>query len=100
MYGPPPVCKRKRDGQGGLRKCMRPLLEESLPAMMECAALSSHLVGQSWRLLPVTGFESAGFDRCAISWFASRLGRKSLVSVGFARRLPHRPTREADMFHS
>src|ERR1700676_3428500 len=28
------------------------------------------------RLLPVTGLESAGFDRCAISSFASRPGKK------------------------
>ena len=32
-------------------------------------------------LLPSSGLESAGFDRCAISWFASRPGRKSLTSV-------------------
>ena len=29
-----------------------------------------------FRLLPNTGFESAGFDRCAISLFASRPGRE------------------------
>jgi hypothetical protein len=29
------------------------------------------------RLFPGTGFESAGFDRCAISSFASRPGKKS-----------------------
>src|SRR6266852_9204485 len=38
------------------------------------------LVAQNSRnpqLLPVTGLESAGFDRCAISSFASRPGKKS-----------------------
>jgi hypothetical protein len=42
-------------------------------ARMECAAPFSPLVIQSReRLLPVTGLESAGFDRCAISSFANR----------------------------
>src|SRR5258705_6663840 len=50
---------------------------ESLLARMECAALSSPLVIQSReRLLPVTGLESAGFHRCAISSFASRPAKK------------------------
>ena len=40
----------------GLRKCMRPLLEGSLLAMMECATLSSHLVGQSWKTSSGYGF--------------------------------------------
>jgi hypothetical protein len=45
----------------------------SLVARMECAAPFSPLVIQSReRLLPVTGLESAGFDRCAISSFANR----------------------------
>lgn len=48
-----------------------------LLARMECAALSPYLIKQSWkRLLPTSGLESAGFDRCAISLFASRPGRK------------------------
>src|SRR5260370_27020326 len=36
-------------------------------------------------LFPVTGFQSAGFDRCAISWFASRPGGKTYTpSRGWA----------------
>ena len=32
MYGPPQSCKRKtNDGKGGLRKCIRPLVESLTP---------------------------------------------------------------------
>jgi hypothetical protein len=49
-----------------------------LLALMECAARSSYLVRQPWKAFPVDRFrESAGFDRCVISQFASRPGRKS-----------------------
>jgi hypothetical protein len=51
---------------------------------MRCALVTiSYSVSK--RLLPVTGLESAGFDRCAISLFASRPGKKSyspLLSLG------------------
>jgi hypothetical protein len=122
MYGLPPCRKRKMrmagwsaqmysafvgviaPGQDGMRRALFPL---------------SNAV--SGRLLPDSGFESAGFDRCAISLFASRPGRKFLLSsrsrwavdVGIAQRFPslallpgvicrpvrlplHRPKPEAD----
>jgi hypothetical protein len=43
MYGPPHDCKGKaKGGSTGLRKCIRPLGgEQSLLAMMSCAACSS-----------------------------------------------------------
>ena len=52
--------------------------------MMECAALSSYLVRQSGKTFPVSSFESAGFDRCVISWFDSRLAEiiDSVVAAG------------------
>jgi hypothetical protein len=50
----------------GLRKCIRPSLEHKLPTLMECAlVLFSNPALEG--LFPLTGFESAGFDRCVIS---------------------------------
>ena len=50
MYGPPPNCKRKRDGQGWFCANVYGLCwREDLLARMECATLSSHLVMQSWK---------------------------------------------------
>ncbi len=78
MYGPP--LRRNRKVSVTRLVCANVYglyWSESLLARMECAALSSPLVIQSReRLLPVTGLESAGFDRCAISSFASRPGKK------------------------
>jgi len=49
MYGPPLCRKRKVTmSRVGLRKCIRPLLSESLLARMECAALFSPLVIQAF----------------------------------------------------
>ncbi len=49
-----------------------------LLARMECAALCSYLVLQSQnRLLATSGLQSAGFDRCVISLFASRPWQKT-----------------------
>jgi hypothetical protein len=51
----------------GLRECIRPFCERLLWALMECAAPLSYLVWQAFlSLFPITGFKSAGFDRCAI----------------------------------
>src|SRR5215469_16902512 len=52
---------------------------------MECAAPSSFLITLPLRHFRVTGFGSAGIDRCAISWFASKPGRNlktQTVAVG------------------
>ena len=77
MYGPPPCRKRKVSVTGWSAQMYTAFVGVELLARMECAALSSHLVRQSWKTSSGAGFESAGFDRCAISWFASRPGRKS-----------------------
>jgi hypothetical protein len=60
---------------------------------MECAEAFPFLV-RLGRLLPVTGLESAGFDRCAISWFACKPDRKhklrshlGLLIVGIAQAI-------------
>ena len=42
---------------------------------MECAAPPSFLVTLPLRHFRITGFGSAGIDRFAISWFASKLRR-------------------------
>ena len=96
MYGPPPNCKRKMRGTGlvcanvyGL--CWR----EALLARMECATLSSHLVRQSWKTSSESGFESAGFDRRAISLFASKPCRE-IVNSSVALEVKQRPVGEPD----
>ena len=76
MYGPPLCRKRKMKVDRMVFANVFGLLSEhKLLALMECAARSSYLVRQPRRLFRFTGFESAGFDRCVISWFASRPGR-------------------------
>ena len=74
MHGPPLCRKRKTKGTGFCANVFG-LRWSKLLALMECAARSSYLVRQPRRLFRFTGFESAGFDRCVISWFASRPGR-------------------------
>ena len=39
-----------------LRKCIRPCWSEALRARMQCAALSSHLVGRTWKTSSEYGF--------------------------------------------
>ncbi len=69
--------KNERD-RVGLRKCIRPSLEgkDSGPRWNALRSLPIYYCSLG-RLWTGTGFESAGFDRCAISWFASKPGRKS-----------------------
>src|SRR5216684_7796745 len=66
--------KNERD-RVGLRKCIRPSLEgkDSGPRWNALRSLPIYYCSLG-RLWTGTGFESAGFDRCAISWFASKPG--------------------------
>jgi hypothetical protein len=63
---------------------------------MECAALLSYLVTQALSLFRVTGFKSAGFDRCAIvmvrqqTWQENQtflINRRWSVMVGIANAI-------------
>jgi hypothetical protein len=47
MYGPPPCRKRKVKRQGGLRKCIRPLVEFVTPGQNGMRTPSSYLTVQS-----------------------------------------------------
>jgi hypothetical protein len=73
MYGPPPCCKRKVRVTGWSTQMYTAFVGATSPwpGWNALRSLSIQLGGLG-RLLPVTGFESAGFDRCAISLFASR----------------------------
>jgi hypothetical protein len=57
MYGPPPGCKQKREGQGWSAQMYTAFDGvKGLLARMECATLSSHLVRQSWKTSSESGF--------------------------------------------
>lgn len=57
LYGPPPFCKRKREGQGWSAQMYTALVGvQRLRARMECATLSSHLATQSWKTSSEYGF--------------------------------------------
>ena len=57
IYGPPPHCKRKRDGQGWSAQMYTALGGgKRLRARMECATLCSHLATQSWKTSSEYGF--------------------------------------------
>jgi hypothetical protein len=81
MYSPPPPRKRKVDDK--LVRANVFVLEIRTPGQdgLRCA-----LFPFNWavfeRLLPSTGLESAGLDRCAISLFANKLGRKYRLFSG------------------
>ncbi len=77
MYGPPPCRKRKVRVTGWSAQMYSAFVGAVAPGQDGMRRALFPLVMQPERLLPVTGFESAGFDRCAISLFASRPGRKT-----------------------
>ena len=68
MYGPPPCRKRKMNVTGWSAQMYSAFVGHKLLAWMECAARSSYLVRQPWKAFRLTGCESAGFDRCVISY--------------------------------
>jgi hypothetical protein len=82
MYGPPPRRKRKSESSRlGLRVCIRPCWGIERPrAWMECASLWSYLSSRSSKTLTESRFPERRLDRGAISFFASRPGRKLKTS--------------------
>src|SRR6266849_3756727 len=98
MYGPPPCCKRRIEGQGWSAQMYTAFGGvKRLLARMECATLSSQIVGSLGRLLPSTGFESAGFDLTVVpsQLFASKPGKK-IINSSVAVKRKQRPVGEAD----
>jgi hypothetical protein len=85
MYGPPPRRKRKVRVTGWSAQMYAAFfgVDYSWPGWNALRSVPIQL-GSLGRLLPSSGFENAGFDRCAILMFASRPGRKSknLVVAG------------------
>ena len=75
MYGPPPFCKRKMGVACWSAHMYAAFVGELSPGLdgMRCALVLFNDTALA-RLLTGTGFGSAGIDRCAISWFASKPG--------------------------
>ena len=74
----------------GLRKCIRPLCEQYAPgSRWDALRPRPNYYGSLAGLYRVTGFESAGFDRFAISFVASRPGNSecTLRSAAVSLRL-------------
>jgi hypothetical protein len=81
MYGPPPNCKRKKRATGLVCAHVYGLgWSERTPGRdgMRCALFPfTTPVMEDFVRVRGSGFESAGLDRCAISWFVCKPGRKS-----------------------